>query len=120
MFEFACLSRCSPTAWRAKFLLVCIIFSETLQGDMKPGQPTTYDDVTGSDKAAMQALPVATFHLLLGCLPPPSSPLLPPPPRRRALAQMHADEKNGSDPIIFARAGTHCICFRHFYDVMLM
>lgn len=24
------------------------------QGDMRPGQPTTYDDVTAADKAAMQ------------------------------------------------------------------
>ena len=31
---------------------------------------------------------------------------------RRALAKMHEDEKNGSDPIIFARAGVECF-FHH-------
>lgn len=49
-------------------------------GDMRPGQPTTYDDVTAADKAAM-----------------------------RALARMHEDEKNGSDPIVFARAVCNAI-----------
>jgi hypothetical protein len=55
-FEFAYLSRSSSLC------VVCLVseyfsFHFTnphLQGDMKPGQPTTYDEITASDKAAMQ------------------------------------------------------------------
>ena len=61
---------------------------------------------------------LARTKLLCECPAAPAAPLLmlasAPPAHarlRRALAKMHADEKDGSDPIIRARAGTSGVSF---------
>jgi hypothetical protein len=39
---------------------------------------------------------------------------------RRALATMHEDEKNGSDPIIFARAGAKSLVFYTAEELLIL
>lgn len=70
---------------------------------MKPGQPTTYDEITGADTAAMWDPLCGMLSIDGACVIPSFAHF------RRALAKMHADEQAGSDPIIFARAGTDSV-----------